>query len=258
MIPIRSVKESYRVFRQKLLAGFMARKCMKICSFGGDALVIAPHPDDETFGCGGLMAAKVRAGKKVSVVFLTNGEKSLTGHPAEEVAGRRKESALRALEKLGLDGAAAHWLELPDGSVPRRGSDGFAGMKERLLEILNRTGAEELYTTGPLEGWSDHLAAWELATDAAKEVPHSVDLYLYWVWAWYYTGLTKLPKLPWHRMGLLSLEETLFEKKREALACYTQNRTEDGLPYMGELPAAFLRAFEWPYEVFAKVETDEV
>ena len=253
-----ALKNIVRLQRQKFLRVILLLFSDRLVISDKAILIIAPHPDDETFGCGGLMAAKVRAGKKVSVVFLTNGEKSLPSHPAEEVAGRRKESALRALEKLGPDSAATHWLELPDGSVPRRGSDAFTRMKERLLEILNRTGAEELYTTGPLEGWSDHLAAWELATDAAKEAPHPIDLYLYWVWAWYYTGLTKLPKLPWHRMRLLSLEETLFEKKREALACYTRNRTTEGLPYMGELPAAFLRAFDWPYEVFAKVETDEV
>ena len=40
---------------------------------GKRVLVLAPHPDDETFGCGGSLALHAEAGDPVKVVFLTNG-----------------------------------------------------------------------------------------------------------------------------------------------------------------------------------------
>jgi LmbE family N-acetylglucosaminyl deacetylase len=40
-------------------------------------LVFAPHPDDEVFGCGGVMAKRIFEGYDVFVVFLTDGRNSL-------------------------------------------------------------------------------------------------------------------------------------------------------------------------------------
>ena len=37
-------------------------------------LVLAPHPDDETFGAGGLIQQAVTAGAALRVVFATDGE----------------------------------------------------------------------------------------------------------------------------------------------------------------------------------------
>src|SRR2546430_986709 len=37
-------------------------------------LVLAPHCDDETLGTGGMLAEAVRAGARVRVVLLTNGD----------------------------------------------------------------------------------------------------------------------------------------------------------------------------------------
>src|SRR5438067_976178 len=39
-------------------------------------MVIAPHQDDETFGCGGLIALQREGGATVKVVFLTDGGNS--------------------------------------------------------------------------------------------------------------------------------------------------------------------------------------
>ena len=44
----------------------------------GGVLVLAPHPDDETLGCGAALAAAVTAGYAVRVVAATDGDGS---HP---------------------------------------------------------------------------------------------------------------------------------------------------------------------------------
>lgn len=42
-------------------------------------VIVAPHPDDETLGCGLLIAAAVRAGVRVAVIALTDGQASHPG-----------------------------------------------------------------------------------------------------------------------------------------------------------------------------------
>ena len=41
----------------------------------GRIVVLAPHMDDETLGCGGTIARHVRAGAQVTVIFLTDGRR---------------------------------------------------------------------------------------------------------------------------------------------------------------------------------------
>ena len=45
---------------------------------GKRVLMLAPHPDDETIGCGGSLALHAGAGDPIKVVFLTNGAKGDT------------------------------------------------------------------------------------------------------------------------------------------------------------------------------------
>jgi len=37
-------------------------------------MVVAPHPDDEVLGAGGLIQQAVAAGAEVRIVYLTNGD----------------------------------------------------------------------------------------------------------------------------------------------------------------------------------------
>ena len=43
-------------------------------------LIIAPHPDDEVLGCGGIMAKYASSGNKVYVLIRTRGTPTLYSH----------------------------------------------------------------------------------------------------------------------------------------------------------------------------------
>lgn len=82
-------------------------------SAGGQrVLVVAPHPDDETIGCGGTLARHVAKGDDVRVAFVTDGRMSRAfGLSAEEMASRRRREAEAASRALG---ATSVWMGLPE------------------------------------------------------------------------------------------------------------------------------------------------
>jgi LmbE family N-acetylglucosaminyl deacetylase len=92
-------------------------------------LVVAPHPDDETLCCAGVIQAVVRAGGRASVVWITSGdgsfldlllvERSLTASAARqrELATRRMREARAATALLGVRDEGQLFLGYPDGGL---------------------------------------------------------------------------------------------------------------------------------------------
>ena len=82
-------------------------------------LVIAPHPDDESIGCGGLIAMARRMDVDVQIAFVTYGEAShrpkLIG--PERLKDIRREEAYEAALRLGVPRTSLHFFDVPDGRV---------------------------------------------------------------------------------------------------------------------------------------------
>jgi N-acetylglucosamine malate deacetylase 1 len=125
-------------------------------------LVVAPHPDDETIGCGGTLCLHTARGDRVVVVFLTSGELGLK-HLAREKAWQIRESeANRAARSLGI--TDLEFLRLPDWMVGEHVPKGA-----RLLSpILRREAPQMIYLPHPGEWHPDHQAASPLVRAALK------------------------------------------------------------------------------------------
>ena len=92
-------------------------------------LVIAPHPDDDVLGAGGLMQRVKSTGGAVRVVYLTDGEGYPEGVREEDHIARptaknylgygkqRRREARAALLRLGLADAFQTFLGFPDGGL---------------------------------------------------------------------------------------------------------------------------------------------
>ncbi len=89
-------------------------------------LILAPHPDDEDIGCGGVIQRAVKSGAKVKIVYLTNGDHNefafivfkkrliLFNHEFVAMGKVRAEEAKKAMKTLGLDESNLIFLGYPD------------------------------------------------------------------------------------------------------------------------------------------------
>jgi N-acetylglucosamine malate deacetylase 1 len=115
-------------------------------------LVLSPHPDDESLGCGGTLSKHVTEGDSVWVIFLTSGEQGRRGRPMHETARIREQEARAAAAILGLAGVE-FWRE-PDGSL--RAS---RQVVERLRSKLHAWHPDLIYVSYDLDLHADHRAA---------------------------------------------------------------------------------------------------
>jgi N-acetylglucosamine malate deacetylase 1 len=121
-----------------------------------NVVVIAPHPDDESIGCGGAICRHADAGDRVSAVFLTSGELGLK-HLAREAAWQTREAEAKAAGKvLGI--AEMRFLRQPDwmlGEVVQSAADAVA-------EVLANERPQLIYVPHPREWHPDHKAAGDI------------------------------------------------------------------------------------------------
>jgi LmbE family N-acetylglucosaminyl deacetylase len=182
----------------------------------GRVVVVAPHPDDETLGAGGTLAAWAAAGDlPVTVLAVTDGEGSHPGSPTlgpEELAERRHEERRRALAALGLPDAAIVRAGLPDGGVA-----GHRGVLADLLDDVLRPG-DTLLAPVPGDGHPDHDAVAEVADDAAAR--RGVARWHYAVWLWHWAEPDH-PAVGREGAVAVPLPEAAQRAKRDAVACFT-------------------------------------
>jgi len=119
------------------------------------ALVVAPHFDDETLGCGGLIAQLAARGGAVRVLFLTDsaGAGALASEDPAGYAEARRAEAAEAARRLGIAGFDR--AGLPDGALAARLDEAAAAIARALLAQRPRL----LLAPSPLEVTADHRAA---------------------------------------------------------------------------------------------------
>jgi LmbE family N-acetylglucosaminyl deacetylase len=98
------------------LAGRVARPAVRAWSSPGGrrVLAVAPHPDDEAIGCGGVLLRHTAAGDQVCIAYITDGRRSRArGLGPDEMARRRRQEAEASARALCAERVA--WFGLPEG-----------------------------------------------------------------------------------------------------------------------------------------------
>jgi LmbE family N-acetylglucosaminyl deacetylase len=195
----------------------------------GRIVVIAPHPDDEILGAGGTIARLCRAGSRVELVAVTDGEQS---HPDMEdhLRAIRPLETLAAAARLGIELGAVSRLRHPDGQIDE------ARLAEQLVALI-RPG-DLVLAQWQRDGHPDHDAAGRAAATAAAR--RGADLLAYLVWAWHWA---KPGDLPWERAVRIDIAH-VAGAKRAAAACFRSQVSIDPVVLPPHVRRRLLRSYE--------------
>jgi LmbE family N-acetylglucosaminyl deacetylase/O-antigen/teichoic acid export membrane protein len=139
------------------------------------ALVLAPHPDDETIGCGGTVALLAGHGAAVTVAVATSGEMSVAvDGSSAEVAERRRQEATAACRLLGT--SEPIFLGLPDGGLMAN----RAVLASRIRQLLVESRPGVVFAPWPLDAHPDHMALAVALADALDG--RGCEVWAYEVW----------------------------------------------------------------------------
>ncbi|MCJ2033076.1 PIG-L deacetylase family protein [Methylobacterium sp. J-068] len=152
---------------------------------GAGLVVVAPHPDDESLGCGGVMAEARARGQTVEVVIVSDGCGSHTHsalYPPDKLRTLREQETRDAVEALGVPAECVTFLRLPDAGVPRSGPTAEAAAA-RIVDIAKRAGAGAVCVTWGHDPHCDHQAAAAIVTLARGRLGR-IRSFAYPVWGW--------------------------------------------------------------------------
>lgn len=218
----------------------------------GPALILAPHADDETLGCGGLIAGSVSAGRPISVLVLTDGSQSHPTSPTwpkPRLVEARQQEVRDALDALGLTGPHLSFLGLPDTAAPTAGAAFEAAVSAIAAQAL-ATRARTILAPWEHDPHCDHEAAHLMAAEVCRRL--GVRHWAYPVWGWTLPDTHTLPSVP---QGVRLDVARHLPRKRRAIAChatqYTDLIADD--PAGFRLPAGLLAVFDQPFETFIRL-----
>ena len=214
-------------------------------------IVVAPHPDDESLACGGLIADACREGLRGKVVIVSDGAGShpnSKAYPPDRLSVLREEEAKRAGAELGLKAKDMLFLGLPDRFVPYEGEEAERAIGV-IAECVREIGARSLFVSWRHDPHCDHEASYRIAREAQRRVGE-VRLFEYVVWGHTLPPSTEVDPIT---SGFrIRIDQEALEKKRRAIAAH-RSQTSD---LINDDPGGFLFTqialahFDLPYEFF--------
>jgi LmbE family N-acetylglucosaminyl deacetylase len=196
-------------------------------------LVLAPHPDDETLGAGGLIAKLCRRGVPVTVVAITDGENAYAD--MEDLGDIRVLEQTEAVRRLGVPESMIHRLRLPDRAV--------SVCEDQLVDLLSTLIEPGMHLVAPWQRdfHPDHEATGRAAERVAKIKDVVLSYYLFWTW---HRGTPEMLKgIPVQKVPLTEAE---LKTKLHALDAHvSQVEHADGQPILSpELLLPTQRVYE--------------
>lgn len=244
--------------------------CKKQIKVEGKCIFIAPHPDDEALGCGGLISHLCAEGWAPHVIIMTGGGGSIKrGEEVksnihkiteEDIIRERRKLTLKSAHEIGLPEENIHFLDFIDGHISERSEKEM----KRLNNLLNEIKPDNLFVPHSREGWPDHIATRSIVlsqlknqekknnsksykiSNSQKVVP---QIFEYCVWIWYYN----VWNLDWKNAYKFLMSKSEHKAKLRAVNAYIKSLAPNGKPWSGVLPKPFIFANTLKTELYFKV-----
>jgi len=191
-------------------------------------LILAPHPDDECLGTGGLIQQALANGAKIKVIFITNGDNNpwpqrylekrwFVGFEERQRWGQsRKIEAQNSLQILGGGKVATTFLGLPDAGILNLWNNDDAGILESLVKEFNVWQPTLLVFPSEFDRHPDHRATHLYGRKALAETSNKYPVLTYLIHRPWLMKLTQKPK-PQIKLELSPVEQ---DKKLQAILCH--------------------------------------
>jgi LmbE family N-acetylglucosaminyl deacetylase len=214
-------------------------------------IVIAPHPDDESLACGGLIAEACEQGLRAKVIIVSDGAGSHPNsktYPPDRLSALREDEAKQAGAELGLKPEDMLFLRLPDRFVPHQGP-GAERAIEAIADCTREIRAGSLFVSWRHDPHCDHEASYRIAREVQLRVGE-IRLFEYIVWGHTLPPVTEIDPI---RSGFrIRVDRKAMEKKRRAISAHRSQTTA----LIDDDPGGFmfnqieLAHFDRPYEFF--------
>lgn len=205
---------------------FQTLALQALCPPGRRLVVVAPHPDDEIIGCGGLLAAALEAQRVTQVISVTDGEASHAGsyHGSDPGAqgalgARRVQESLAGLQLLGWSGESVVRLGMADGALP-----GHIAELSRALQALLQP-HDVVVTTWARDGHPDHEATGLAAAQACAARGCCLLQMPVWMWHW---SAPNDSQVPWANLVAFEVPARALQLKNLALQQHQSQLEERG------------------------------
>jgi LmbE family N-acetylglucosaminyl deacetylase len=136
-------------------------------------IVFAPHPDDETFGCGGTIAIKIRNGYEVIIVIMTDGKYAFvkmlgidTNPTPDKLKEIRKVEVKKAAKILGVQEESLFFLDFEDGTLKENEEEAV----KKVTKILRNHTPVEVYYPYEKDSHPDHVATNRIVRKSIKKL----------------------------------------------------------------------------------------
>ena len=196
-------------------------------------LIIAPHPDDECIGCGGLLSLYP---EKCSVVVMTDGSQGNINVKPEQEKNIRKIQFVDEMEKAGITDYL--WLGYPDGKL----------MSEKnCAQKIKFENYSKIFLPWRDDNHPDHTAAFVYSLEAIKKIIlNGIEIYEYEV------------HVPFHDVThYLDITDTI-QFKEQLIRCHKdqmQNMAYDKqVESLAKYRACQLNKSESYYETYRKLD----
>jgi LmbE family N-acetylglucosaminyl deacetylase len=221
----------------------------------GTSLVVAPHPDDESLGCGGFIAESCARGRPPVVVVMTDGtasHPSSPSYPPDRLRALRENETRAALSMLGLSWERLHFMRLRDSAMPLGGRP-FDLAAAELRRVILDYRCKTIFAPWLHDPHCDHETTQLMVRVAVKSL--SIPVYSYPVWGWLLppAQLLAADTIEGWRLNIT----VHLDRKRRAIASHRSQYSDliNDDPKGFRLPSELLSTFERPYETFIQTLT---
>jgi len=222
------------------------------CVMGfGTTLIVAPHADDESLGCGGTISLLRKYEKTVYVLLLSDGTMSHPNsitYPKEKLRDLREMEMIKACRILDVPEEHIIFGRYPDRNVPRIGDEKFESAVHNISKMLNAIKPQSIFVPWRRDPHPDHQSAFQLIAAADT---YNAKIYEYAIWLKELGQPEDSPANDESMPFRINISSVL-SRKQEAISQHRSQITDliNDDPNGFRLSEEMLNQFKVPYETF--------